>query len=605
MKIKNTLYTVMAALTLILGAAACTPDKYALGENNITSEDLQEGVAYTITADSSNPNIVYLENKMGSNHLAQWETPQGRFQGDKVTLKIPFSGTYEVTFGIDTRAGVVYGKPVNFTVSDICTDFITSEVWTLLSGGVNQEKTWVYDTGEYGFAAGELTYGSPDDNANLSFGHFTANWDPGKDHCGESTMWNSYMTFSLKGSAGYTFYNSTSDTKQEGVFSLNEDTYVLSFTDAELMHPDSWDDRYADWGKNFQIVELDEDHMRVVYKRQAGSWGGEWLEAFNYVSKDFADSYVPPVDDNPAPTLADTWIDDISSLNRTPNTYREIKWVLTDGSDATSYYDLYGSLDGGSQTASDAGAEMSLVLNSVDMTYSMTDVDGNEKAGTYSIASDGFITFSDGLLEVAAGSDGTIFKTNADNTLRVLSYTMDGTEITDLVLGYDLLDVHGDRYKYQAFHFIPKVVGGTEQVYFKAGLHYFSTTWSTFASDVVKITGDGVYTFKISGSDSDPYGMYLDVVKILAKYPNFDMTITDIRVDGVSITFDDSQIDRMGGEEKDAAGNKITARRYILNPWNSETNYFMVNGFAVLSFTSTIEVDIKVTFDSGTPFPTN
>lgn len=593
----------MAALTLILGAAACTPDKHSLGENAITSEDLQEGVAYSITPDSSNPNIVYLENKMGSSYQAQWETPQGRFQGDKVTLKMPFSGTYEVTFGIDTRAGVVYGKPVNFTISDICTDFITAEVWTLLSGGVNQEKTWVYDTGEYGFAAGELTYGSPDDNANLSFGHFTPNWDPGKGHCGEDTMWESTMTFSLKGSAGYSFYNSTSGTTQTGLFSLNEDSYVLSFSDAVLMHPNSWDGRYADWSKNFQIVELDENHMRVVYLRQAGDWGGEWLEAFNYVSKEFADSYEPPVDDNPQPTLEDTWMEDISTLHRSPNSYREIKWVLTDGGDATSYYDLYGIFDGGSQAASDAGAEMSLVLNSADMTYSMKDADGNEAAGAYTISSDGFLTFEGGLLEVTAGKDGAIFRSNEDNTLRVLSYTMDGSEITDLVLGYDLKDIHGDRYKYQAFHFIPKIVGGVEQEFFKAGLHFFNTGWTFTDSDVVKITGDGVYTLKLTGSDTDPYGMYLDVVKVLAKYPNFDMEIVDMRVDGASIAFDDAMIDRGSGDETDAAGNPITARRYILNPWNSE-NYFMVNGYAVLGFTSSLEVDIKVTFDTGNPFLT-
>lgn len=97
--------------------------------------------------------------------------------------------------------------------------------------------------------------------------------------------------------------------------------------------------------------------------------------------------------------------------------------------------------------------------------------------------------------------------------------------------------------------------------------------------------------------------MYLDVVKVLAKYPNFDMEIVDMRVDGVSIAFDDALIDRGSGDETDAAGNKITARRYILNPWNSE-NYFMANGYAVLGFTSSLEVDIKVTFDTGTPFLT-
>ena len=603
MKIKRYLYMMVAALTMFLGFAACSPDEYKLGDNNISPDDLQEGIAYTITHDEQNPNIVYLENKLGSQFNAQWETPQGRFQGDKVTLKMPFAGTYEVTFGVESRAGVVYGKPASFTIDDICTDFITKQVWALLAGGVGKEKTWVYDDGSYGFKSGELTYGDPAANTNLSFGHFTENWDPGKGHCGDADMWNSYMTFSLKGKAGYTFYNSSTDTKQEGVFGLNEDSYVLSLNDADLMHPDTWSSRLANWRQNLQIIELDENHLRVAYKRLPGNWGGEWIEVFNYVSKEYADNYVPPVDENPNPTLADTWKEDISSLNKAPNTYREIKWVLTEEGDAAAYYDLYGKYVGGSQAASDNGAELSLVLNSVEKSYSMKDADGNEVSGEYFINDNGYLSFSNGLLTATVGKNGAVLKANDDKTLRVLSYTMDGSEITDLVLGYAIKDVHGKCYQYQAFRFVPKVIGGTEQEYFKAGLHFANSGWAFTDSPTIKVTGDGKYTFKLTGADADPYLMYLDVVKVLAKYPNFDMTITDMRVDGKSVAFDDSQIDRCTGDEKDAAGNGITARRYILNPWNND-NYFVVNGVGVLGFSSTLEVDVDIKFDSGKPFIT-
>lgn len=603
MKIKRYLYMMVAALVMFLGFAACSPDEYKLGDNNISPEDLQEGIAYTITHDEQNPNIIYLENKLGSQFNAQWETPQGRFQGDKVTLKMPFAGTYEVTFGVESRAGVVYGNPATFTIDNICTDFITKEVWSLLAGGVGKSKTWVYDDGTYGFMSGELSYGDPAANTNLSFGHFTQNWDPGKGHCGDDAMWDSYMTFSLEGKAAYKFYNSSTDATQEGIFGLNEDTYVLSLQDADLMHPDTWTPRLANWRQNLQIIELDENHLRVAYKRQTGNWGGEWLEVFNYVSKEYADNYVPPVDENPQPTLADTWKEDISSLNKSPNTYREIKWVLTDENDAAAYYDLYGKYVGGSQAASDNGSELSLVLNSVEKSYTMKDADGNEVSGEYFINDNGFLSFSNGLLTTTVGKNGAVLKANDDKSLRVLSYTMDGDEITDLVLGYDLKDVHGNRYKYQAFRFVPKIIGGVEQEYFKAGLHYFNSGWTFTDSPTIKVTGDGKYTFKLTGADADPYGMYLDVVKVLAKYPNFDMTITDMRVDGKSIAFDDSQIERGVGDETDAAGNGITARRYILNPWNNE-NYFMVNGIGVLGFASSLEVDVDIKLDAGKPFIT-
>ena len=593
----------VAMIAMTLGFTACSPTDYELGAGSLKPEDLAEGTAYTVTHDGQNPNIIYLESKMGSSYTALWETPQGRFQAEKVTLKMPFAGEYSVQFGVETRSGVVYGSESKFTVADICTDFITSEVWTLLAGGVGEEKTWVYDNGQYGIGSGELSYGDPAANTNLGLNNFTSNWDPGAGHCGEDTMWDSYMTFNLKGKAGYTFYNSTSGQTQTGVFGLNEDSYVLSLTDADLMHPNAWDGRLASWRMNLQIIELDENHLRIGYVRIPGSWGGEWVEVFNYVSKEYADNYVPPVDDNPAPTLAETWQSDISVLNKDFNSYRDIVWKLYDGDDATAYFDLYGKLVDGIQAASDNGLDYKLELNSGAMTYVATTADGDQREGTYDISADGFLTFSNGLPTESAGKGGAVFKANADNTLRVLSYTMDGDELTDLWLGYDINDVHGNRYRYQAFHFVPTIKGASTVEEWKAGLHYFNTGWNWFHSNTVKVTGDGNYTFKITGADSEPYGLYLDVVKILSKYPNFDMTITDIRVDGKSIDFDDSQIERGAGDEKDAAENPISARRYILNPWNPN-NYFMVNGIGVLAFSSSIEVDVKIQYETGVPFIT-
>ena len=600
MRIKKYIYALMALAVMVIGLAACTPKEYELGDCEMTPDDLAEGVAFTVSYDDQNPNIVYLKSKMESRFTSLWETPQGRFQGKDVTLKMPFAGEYEVKFGVETPAGIVYGAPVKVNIKDLCPDFISGDVWRLIAGGINSEKTWIYDDGSYGYKKGELSYGDPSANASMGFGNFEENWDPGKDHCGDAAMWDSYMTFDLKGRAGYKFYDSSTGETQEGVFGLNESSYVLNLTDADLMHPSTWTQRLNNWRQNFQIIELDENHMRVAYTRVPGNWGGEWIEVLNYVSKDFADNYVPEVDMDPKPALTGTWADSISVLNRDGNSYRTIKWVLSETDDAAGYCDLYGHLAGGKQQASDAGSEMSLVLNAYEKTYQMKTAD-DEVSGTYSIDTKGFLHFSNGLLSLAAGKNGAQMKANADNTLRVLGFTYEGDEITDLWLGYDINDVKGDRYMYQGFHFVPTIVGGVEQESFKAELHYFNTGWTFFDSKTLKVTGDGKYTFRIEGADDSPYGMYLDVKKILAKYPNMDMTISDIRVDGKPVGFDDSLIERGVGDETDASGNGITARRYILNPWNSD-NYFMVNGTGVLAFSSSIEVDINVTFDNGTPF---
>lgn len=76
MKLSYYIYSLIASVLLIF--SACSPDEYDLGGKGLTVDDLVEGLAYTITHDSENPNIVYLESKLGDNYTALWEHPQGR-----------------------------------------------------------------------------------------------------------------------------------------------------------------------------------------------------------------------------------------------------------------------------------------------------------------------------------------------------------------------------------------------------------------------------------------------------------------------------------------------------------------------------------------------
>lgn len=139
-KIINKLY--IACLIITMGLfAACTPDSFELGEKDITVDDLVENMAFSITHDSENPNIVYLKSLLPTSYQVCWEHPQGRSQEREVTLQIPFAGEYTVKFGVQTRSGLVYGNPTTFTVDGFCADFVKDELWTLLSGGVGKSKT--------------------------------------------------------------------------------------------------------------------------------------------------------------------------------------------------------------------------------------------------------------------------------------------------------------------------------------------------------------------------------------------------------------------------------------------------------------------------------
>ena len=114
----------VVATFLSFTQVACTPDSHELGSKDLTTDDLVEGEAFTITPDSENPNIIYLESKLPTNYQPYWEHSQGRSTERKVTLKIPFQGEYTVKFIVMTRGGLVYGEPTTFTVTTFCCDFL-------------------------------------------------------------------------------------------------------------------------------------------------------------------------------------------------------------------------------------------------------------------------------------------------------------------------------------------------------------------------------------------------------------------------------------------------------------------------------------------------
>ena len=578
----------MAVLALLV--AACSPDDYSLGDKNITSDDLVEGLAYTLTHDSSNPNIVYLKSLLPSSYTTLWDTPQGRSQEAEMTLKMPFAGDYQVRMGVETPGGVVYGPYTTFTIDNFCAEFVTDPLWSMLAGGVGKSKKWIYDNGKYGFSAGEVTYGDPSANPTFGWNSFTMNWDPGAGHTGDANMWDSYMIFDLNGNANYQFYNSSTGTTQKGIFNLNTDSHILNLTDADLMHPDTWAARRSDWRRNLQIVALDDNHLRVGYTRVSGDWGGEWLEVFNYVSEDYAMNYDPGDAKEEEPELASDWRDYVE-----PKTSHVMTYKLN----ADKPYDwcnLNGSAKGIASTAVDGIEDLTLVMNNVSHKYTVTTPDGTEYAGTYTLSDKGVYTFDGQFPSLTLSADGDVtFSRSNDNSLRILSYETDdySGSLSNLWLGKKLYDDQNKLWAYQGYQFTLQT-GGAQVKRYKGGLHLFDSSWTFQQSDDVYVTTDGDYTFTINGSCSNVYGLYLDIEKLLKDHPNCDVKVVAVKADGKSVDFDDAAIDRVVG---DAA---TTARRYIVNPWGANASTA-----ANYSFSSSLSITVHVTLDNGKPFITD
>lgn len=597
------LLSAIATGVLLTGATACTPDNPELPAQAVSPDDLIEGIAYSVTPDTDNPNIIHCKALVPDSYTVYWETPSGRSEARELDLELAFEGDYEVIFGVDTRAGLVLGEPYHFTITTFCDQFINDKAWTMLTGGNGNSKTWIYDNGTYGFAAGELSYGDPSQNVDLAFGNFVGNWDPGKDHCGEATMWESTMTFSLDGGANYEFYNSTSGETKKGKFQFDRNSYQITFTDAPLMHPDAWDGRKLDWTRGFQIIEFDENHLRIAYTRAPGSWGGEWIEVFNYVSKDYAESNTSVV--VPVITLPDGWHEALTAE------MRYATWMF----DADVPYDWCG-LDGARLNGFALPSQYPAGFTPVPSAYEDYKLNFNletpgqysagDITGEYTLSADGKITLAGGVAPVSVGVP---FAVDANNQLTILSLKIDDLgRVNEMWLGVPEYGLAGEMIDYIGYHFTATYGGGAKEKSYRSFIYYRDTdAWSFYGElggQKIVEGADGEYTFTATLPASAKPEISLDFEGVLGKFPNFTATVTSIKMNGTAVTFTDSALDRKTSYDSYndtdpavAALHKMTGRIAILNPYNNEDPLIAYND--AFGAGGTFEITVNVKFDGG------
>ena len=458
---------------------SCNDDDVKLDIIDVKPSELVEGIAFSVTPDAKNPNIIYLESKMGSSYTPLWEHPQGRSQKNKVTLQIPFDGEYEVTFGVMTRGGVVYGEPYKFQIESFCADFVNDDLWTFLSGGVGKSKTWVYNNGNYGLeATGEVGYGDP--STTVEWNNFAFNWDPGKGHSGDDNIWNSTMTFTLDGGAFVNTINTYTDGEapaekvESGTFMLDVENHTLSFTDCTLMHTVGWDFKTTTtgWSKNLKILTLTENFLQVAVLRDPNTSGeGEWWLIWSYVSKDWADSYVPGDQPDPVPNI-DGDANDIITTTRTKSWVLSLNspydWATLEGDMMNGFSSPNDYNNGWSAYNADMIAATKLVFTAGSGnsgSYVFSTYDNEDVEGTYTIDANNDITFDKPLNAMIShtnwGWDSyTYLSTTDENKLRIIKTKTDVMgNVTEMWLGKR----DPEKSEYTAFHF-EVGAGGTPSV---------------------------------------------------------------------------------------------------------------------------------------------
>lgn len=317
MKLKYYLYSFIASILLIF--SACTPEEFDLGKKTYVSEDLVQGLTFTVTPDAQDPNIIHLKSLV-TGVTPLWETPQGRSQESSLDIQLPFSGEYEVTFGVITPGGTVYGEPYQFTVETNNFNMLSDEIWSNLAGGVGKTRKWVPMDGNYGIGrcTGPMMYMSNTDvkndgsnSSDLMFGsaNWTPNWDPGFQDWlipASDPYMSSYMTFGLDAANGCTaevFRNDAAGgTKMNGKFSLNlsdPKRPTITFTDCYSLHNAGSDATCDNYTLNLKIIELTPYLLQIATMRTNSE--GPWWLVWSFISEEAQKdpSLIPTEDPGP------------------------------------------------------------------------------------------------------------------------------------------------------------------------------------------------------------------------------------------------------------------------------------------------------------------
>ena len=616
MKTKKLLYGALMSIVMLI--AACTPDSDSMGALDLTTSQLAENTGFSVNVDQST-NQVTFTSLLPSSYSVYWEygpaptsddvSISGTSTNSTYQVGVAFDGDYYVRMGVQTRGGIVFSDRALFHIDKMNPNLISDAAWTMLTGGVGHSKTWVLDLDAAGTC---LKFGGPKwfytsgmswdsfhnvagenyldseqwdsstaiDPTHASDWYWTADWAGNGWICGAADYGT--MTFDLINGANVDVNG------LKGSFNMDVASHTISFTGVVPLsiNPDDVIGQRPDG--NYKIIYLTDNAMQILFD---GGSDDNTPFSLNYISKDYKDSYVPPV--NTSISLPENWMNFLQPFNQNTTTYK------FDEDSPFGWFTLAGEEISRSGFAGHPDiADAEFELNSKTKTFKITDISGNVTEGTYSISDDGVLSFPQ-LPSFGISTNKNIKFASTTNQLQVITYEIsDRTgDLTDLWLGSRQYDDQGNAYEYLAYHF-KKQTGGVQVESFTGILSFSDTGWAFLNSPEVYITGEGDYTFTVTSDGSsntqDPYLMFLDVAKILKKHPNTDLILKSIKVDGHEILgseegMDDATISRQLGDDA------TTGRRYILNPWSEES----ASHTHLFKFSNTIEVTIAVKYDVG------
>lgn len=458
MKKVNNIFSILILCVLFL--SACQDDDNELGVM-LDKSQVKFEVEQIYSIDEGG-NTVVLRN-LTPETVAMWDYGTGRSTRTTDTVRFPFQGEYVIKFSAMTAGGVVAMDPITIEVTEDNLMYVSDPLWIALTGGVGESKTWIPDNGKYGLAPGPLSYADP--GGNPTWGDFSPNWEPSAGDIGATADdMAAEMTFSLEGGAFLTTVKPNEGVNESGTFYLNTDAHTLSTTNATIIRPASFIPNAANWTNSISILELNENQLRVAIMRTNEE--GPWVYILNYVSKEYAEKYVPGYSPDPnfdhgnqMEILAGS-----SSTTWKMSTESPFNWAKLDGSLMNPWYNSsdYPDWTGYSESAIPN-------IENVRLTFTKTgDVvlrqnDGTVEQGVFSINENKNLVTFEGIKPSILISGGWVTATTTDYFEDEAGNRITGDNQWKIVKTYGVAGVTTDiwfgkrdpfKAEYMVYHFV-------------------------------------------------------------------------------------------------------------------------------------------------------
>jgi len=446
------------AISTMFLVSSCQDDDNELGEM-LKKSEIKYKAVQDKNVDPGGNTVILMNETPGT--VSMWDYGTGRSTRMIDTVRFAFKGTYQIKFSAVTAGGIVELDPLTIEVTEDNLNYVNDPLWTNLTGGPGNEKTWILDYGNHGIFDGPVYYYGPNTTwENIQDGTAELGWAPSY----ADNTWiipaadmASTMTFSLKGGPYLRTHKVSENVDESGTYSFNSKNHTISTSGATILRSPSFIANATNWNTSLVVLSLTDKSMQIGVRRTNSE--GDYLYVWNYITKEYADNYVP---EEPAgdPNFEHGDQSEILSVDKVKT------WKL-DLEVPYNYSNLKGELLNNWQTRADimatgwapygnndvANIDEASINFAADGKVIVKQDNGTTETGTYEIdETTNVITFSDVKPSINI-ADWVTATTTAENQWKIVK--VDKTA-TGTVTGIWFGQRSAEKNEYMVFHFVQR-----------------------------------------------------------------------------------------------------------------------------------------------------